>query len=173
MLPALLIIIGIFGRMLPHPMNFTPVLAVALFSGAYLTDRRAAFLLPLGLMLLTDIMLGLHHTMAATWLSMAGIVAIGMWVRKRVTVTRAALGAVSGSVLFFLVTNFFAWFALYEQTWQGLTQCYLAALPFFRNTLSSTVLYTCVLFGAYETARKYLKSTSYADFWLSLSKTDK
>jgi len=166
MLPALLVIIGIFGRMLEHPMNFTPVLAVALFSGAYL-DKRYALVLPLAVMFITDVMIGFHETILVVWLCMAAVGAIGFWVREDVSIVRVIAGSVFGAVLFFIVTNFAAWFYLYEQTWAGLAQCYVAALPFFRNTFLSTVFYSLVLFGVYESARRLFKAKPYAGYWFS------
>lgn len=152
--------------MLEHPMNFTPVLAVALFSGTYL-NKRYALILPLAVMFITDVMIGFHETMPVTWLCMACIGAIGFWVRKNASIVRVIAGSVLGAVLFFVVTNFAAWFYLYEQTWAGLAQCYIAALPFFRNTFLSTVFYSLVLFGIYESAQRFLKTKPYAGYWLS------
>lgn len=137
------------SRWVPHPPNFTPLVAAALFSGAICRDWRLALALPLGAMLLADLWLGLHATLPFVYLGLALAVVLGRGLALR-RQPLLLLGAGSlGAVLFFLVSNFGVWLtqALYPHTAAGLAACYLAALPFFANTLLATLLWVAALFG--------------------------
>src|SRR5687768_16334706 len=88
-------------RNLPHPMNFTPVMAVALFAGAKLDDKRMAFLLPLLAMLLADLVIGLHATMPFVYTGMALAVVLGLMIRQRSGFVPVTTAALAGSLGFF------------------------------------------------------------------------
>jgi hypothetical protein len=139
------------SRLIPHPPNLTSVAAMALFAGAYFEDRRLAFLVPLAALLASDLVLGFYGHMEVVYASFALIVCIGFWLRQRRTVLRVAGAALASSVLFFVLTNFGVWAfgSLYPHTWDGLIACYVAAIPFFRNTLIGDLLFTAVLFGGF------------------------
>jgi hypothetical protein len=138
-------------RLLPHPPNFTPIGAMALFSGAYLGKRWLAFVAPLAAMLLSDAVLGFHSGMAFVYASVALIVLIGGIALTRKSVLRIGGAAVASSVLFFVVTNFGTWAlsGMYPRTLSGLAACYVAAIPFFQNTLAGDLFYSGVLFGGF------------------------
>src|SRR5215470_11230111 len=93
-------------RLVPHPPNFTPIGAMALFSGAYLGRRVVAFAAPLGALLLSDLVLGFYHGQATVYFSVALIVMIGMAALTRVSAVRVGAAAIASSVLFFVITNF-------------------------------------------------------------------
>ncbi len=140
------------SRLIPHPPNFTAVWSVALFGGAYFTDRRAAFVVTLAAMFLSDLFIGLHGGMWVVYACFAATVCIGFWLRRARNMARVAGGVLASTILFFVVTNFAVWAAgvLYPRTWEGLVACYVAAIPFFRNSLVSTALYSVLLFGGFE-----------------------
>jgi hypothetical protein len=151
------------SRLLPHPPNFAPIGAMALFGGACLADKRLAFALPLAAMALSD--WGLVVTgqipmpgSQSLWVygSFALIVCLGLWLRRRRRALPIAGAALASSLLFFVVTNFGVWAggALYPRTAAGLAECYAAAIPFFRNTLLGDALYATVLFGGWALAEK-------------------
>ncbi|MBI3997237.1 MAG: hypothetical protein HY352_06225 [Candidatus Omnitrophica bacterium] len=146
-----LIALGIVSRLVPHPWNATPVMAIALFAGTYLS-KRWAILLPLIIVAVSDLIIGWHNTVPFTWgaFLLTGILAWG--IRSRPTATRVLAGALGGSLLFFVLTNFGVWVAggLYPRTIAGVWECYLAAIPFFRGTLVGDLLYTAVLFVGYN-----------------------
>lgn len=137
------------SRLVPHPPNFTPLAALALFGGACFADRRAAFGVPLAALFLSDLVLGLHRFIPVVYGSFALIVFLGFWLRSRRNVVPIACASLAGSVLFFVLTNFAVWAigSFYPRTWQGLIACYVAAIPFFHNTLLGDALYTSALFG--------------------------
>jgi hypothetical protein len=141
-------------RLVPHPPNFTPIGAMALFSGAYLGRRSLAFVAPLGAMLLSDAFLGFYSGMWVTYLAVALIVAVGWLALSRVSVLRVAGAAVMSSIVFFLVSNFGTWAlsGMYSHTPAGLAACYIAAIPFFQNTLAGDLFYATLLFGGFRIA---------------------
>lgn len=146
-------------RLIPHPPNFTPMAAMALFGGAYFSSKKGAFAVPLSAMVLSDLILGFvtydygwfHATMPFIYGSFALTVCLGFWVRHRRTPLRIGLAALISAVLFFVISNFGVWLTggLYPRTLEGLVTCYIAAIPFFRNTLGGNVAYTITLFGGY------------------------
>lgn len=148
-----LIAVGVSMRLLPHPANFAPIAAIAIFGGAVL-PRKLAVWVPLGAMVVSDLFLGMHDTILVTWGCYALIaLASSHWLRKPNLLRGVAL-TVGSSVSFFVVTNFAVWVVsgMYAHTWAGLAQCYYMALPFFRGTIAGDVVYTAVLFGIYALA---------------------
>ncbi|MFL6763575.1 MAG: DUF6580 family putative transport protein [Sphingomicrobium sp.] len=141
-------------RLVPHPPNFTPIGAMALFSGAYFGRRGIAFLAPLGALLLSDAILGFYAGMQFQYLSVALIAVLGWLTLSRVTVLRLGAAALASSVLFFLVSNFGTWLVsgMYPRDAGGLAACYLAAIPFFQNTVAGDLFYATLLFGGFRVA---------------------
>jgi hypothetical protein len=139
-------------RLVPHPPNFTPIGAMALFSGAYLGRRGAiALLAPLGALLLSDLVIGFYHGMATVYFSTALVVLIGWLALQKVSPIRLGGAAIASSVLFFVLTNLGMWLSsgFYPLTLAGLDACFVAAIPFFRNTLVGDLFYSGVLFGGF------------------------
>jgi hypothetical protein len=138
-------------RLVPHPPNFTPIGAIALFSGAYLGRRGLAFVAPLAALLLIDLVLGFYHGMATVYLSVVLIVLIGWQLSARRSFSRVGAAAVASSVLFYILTNFGMWLfsGIYPRTLGGLEACYIAAIPFFQNTVAGDFVYTGLLFGGF------------------------
>ncbi len=147
-------------RLLPHPPNVSPVAAMALFGGAYFADRRVAFLVPFLALMLSDLVLGLHDTMVYVYAAFALTVVIGFWVGRNAGVSRIATAAVGSSVLFFVITNFGAWFTsgLYPMTLDGLLQSYVAGVPFFQNSLMGNLVFTALLFGGFAALQRKVPS---------------
>lgn len=145
------IFIAAVMRLVPHPPNVSPIGAMALFGGAYFGRRALAFVAPLAAMLLSDAILGFHSGMPYVYGSVALIVLIGWAVARRKTALTIAAAAVASSVLFFAVTNFGTWATgeLYPQTLAGLGACFVAAIPFFQNTLAGDLIFSALLFGGF------------------------
>ena len=138
-------------RLVPHPPNFAPIGAMALVSGAQLGRRALAFAAPLGAMVLSDAVIGFHSGVPFVYASVALIVLLGWLALSRVTLLRLAGAAIVSSILFFLITNFGTWLlsGMYPLTATGLSACYVAAIPFFQNTVAGDIFYTGVLFGGF------------------------
>ena len=149
---TLMIFAAAFVRLIPHPPNFAPIAAMALFGGAYFSKKWAAFLVPIAAMFITDLILGIHSTMWAVYLSFAVIVIIGMVMIKQKKISNIFFASVASSVVFFIITNFGAWVSspFYEKTLTGFAACYTAAIPFFHQTLLSDLFFVGILFGLYH-----------------------
>lgn len=145
-----LIGLGAVSRLVPHPWNATPVMAIALFAGTYLPGRWG-ILAPLAAVAISDLAFGWHNTIPFTWGAFALTGLLGGWIRRRPAAGRIVTASLTGSVLFFLITNFGVWAVgeLYPMTAAGFWQCYVAALPFFRGTLLGDLVYAAAFFGGY------------------------
>jgi len=162
MLALILVVVAVISRFIPHIANFTPILAIALFGGVYL-KKKYALLLPLALMMFTDLFLGVHNTIIFTWGTIIIIAGLGMLLRQKKSPLNITLSAFSSAVLFFIITNFGVWLmGWYPRTLEGLITCYTLAIPFFRTTMASTLVFSFVLFGAYEAVTRKVKDTSLA-----------
>src|SRR5260370_4500640 len=153
-----LIVLAAALRIAPHPWNFTPVGAMALFSGAVLKDRRLAFIFPLVALFAGDVFIGFHKLIPIVYASFLVNVAIGLWLRDRRTIARISLATVLGAIQFFIVTNFAAWPFLggFPHTASRLRACYFAGVPFFWNTLAGDALYSALLFGSFALAQRFV-----------------
>ena len=151
------VLVAALSRLLPHPPNFSPVVAMALFSGAVLMDRRLALIAPLAAMLLADLVLGFHGTMIFFYVAMALVVLSGRLLGDKRGVLTLAGAGLGGALLFFMISNAGVWWMqeLYPRDMTGLLACYAAALPFFHNTVIATFLYGGVLFGLEGLLRRY------------------
>lgn len=146
-----LIIIGALLRLGPHIPNATPVAAIALLASAYLSWKHSLFVVT-SIMLITDLILGFHSTMIWVYASF-GLIAMLAWMfRKKFNLKSLVFFSLSGSLLFFLITNFGVWVStsMYDKTLSGLIECYTLAIPFFRNTIMGDVFYSFSLFGLYR-----------------------
>jgi hypothetical protein len=165
------------ARLLPHPPNFAPITAMALFGGATLASRRLAFLVPLAAMGLSDLALelttrlpnlyggwlrggrGLHSDWWVVYGTFALIVGIGMLLRKHRSLPALGAATLVSSVLFYLTTNFAAWasgtMVEYPHTAAGLMECYVMGLPFFGQTLLGDAFFVTVLFGGFALAERW------------------
>jgi hypothetical protein len=145
-----LILVAAISRLFPHPDNFTPVAAIALFAGANL-PRKYAFLLPLIAMMISDAIIGFHSHIYAVYISMALVAVIGMSIEKNNSITKVFGATLLGSILFFVITNFAVWYgaSFYPQNLSGLILCFEAGIPFFRNTMLGDLTYSGILFGSF------------------------
>lgn len=142
----LLAAVGIAGRLLPHPPNFTPVEALSLYGGAWSPNLWTGLGLVLLVMGLTDLIVGWHGLWPFTWGSMAIGVLLGRYIFQMNRFGQAMGAALLQAVLFFLVTNFGVWLqGWYGLTASGLVACYIAAIPFFHYQLLGAVFYTGLL----------------------------
>lgn len=160
LLALAIIVIAAALRIAPHPWNFTPVGAMALFSGAIIKDPRIAFAFPLLALFSGDLFVGFYKlgVMLLVYASFLLSVLIGRWVQNHRTISRISAATLLGSIQFFLVTNFAIW-ALgnsYPRTLSGLTSCYAAGVPFFWNTLAGDAFYATLFFGAFALGERFI-----------------
>ena len=165
---TLLIILSALSRFVPHGYNFTPIAGMALLGAAYFDKKRLAFLVPILILFVSDFILNntLYRTffpdhegivffsefMIYTYIGTAAMVLMGMGLLKKVSAPRILGSAIAATVLFFLITNFGVWAngLMYPKTGAGLISAYVAGLPFMSGHLIGNVVFSFILFGAYE-----------------------
>lgn len=161
-------IIAVFSRLIPHAPNFTPIEAIALFAGVFFTSGIARILLPLAALYITDLILNntilrvyFTETEGFIWfsdymlwnaLSIIGIILIGYYLARKVSLSTIGVSAILASLLFFFISNIGVWISspIYSKDLQGLYTCFLAAIPFFRTSVLSTLVFSYVLIGGYH-----------------------
>ena len=153
------VLIGVGLRLLPHPPNFTPIAAIALFGGVYFS-KRMALALPLAAMIISDIFIGYYEfsLMFSVYGSFLLCVILGFWLKKHKKWYTVIGSSILGAVLFFLITNLAVWAFTpwYAKTLSGIIQSYLMALPFFKYTLLGDLFYVIIFFGAYELVEAWI-----------------
>lgn len=148
-----LILLAVVSRLLPHPPNFAPITGIALFTASQFQNKRLAIVVPLLSMLFTDLFLGLSAISSFVYVAFVGIFLLGQTVRKTNVKT-----VLLSSVLFFVVTNLGVWMLHYPLTIEGLSSCFVLAIPFFTNTLFGDLFYTAALFFTFNKIKQtYLK----------------
>ena len=163
------VLLAVLGRvaspLLPHAFNFAPMDAIALFAGAYFRPRHLAMLVPLLSVWVSDLLLNYQY-LGHVELFYSGfywqygtyalLALLAHSALRTVTLPRVAVAGVSAAVLFFLITNFGVWATgtMYPHTSGGLLACYVAAVPFFPQSLLSNLVYCTVLFGGFALAQR-------------------
>ena len=162
-----LIVIGILGRIIPHPPNFTPIIAIALLASHVFKNKWIVILTPLMAMWISDLVInnylyaGYYDSLlifSSSFLWVYGpiicIALLGTVLIKKVKISNIALSSISGSLIFFLVTNFGVWISgtMFPKSLFGLIECYTFALPFFGNALVGDLVYCTILFTSYSLA---------------------
>ena len=157
-----LVLLAASCRLVDGWQNIAPIGAMALFGGACFRSRKAAFLVPLSALLLSDVLLNLTRhsnqwleawrTTCFTYLAFVLVVGLGLLLRHRTrSVVAIATGSLAASLIFFFVSNFGWWLTMgfHPLTFAGLAECYGLALPFFRNTFAGDLFFSTVLFGCF------------------------
>lgn len=157
--PLLIIVIAVVLRLVPHPANFAPIAAMALFGGVYL-NKKYALVVPMLAMFVSDLFLGFHDTMVFVYGSFLLTGIIGLWLKKHQKAQNIILASFVSSIIFFVITNFGVWLVgnMYPKTLTGLLECYTAAIPFFRNTILGDLFYVGIFFFGYESVLRMVKS---------------
>lgn len=155
---TVMIVLAALSRILPHPFNFTPIEAMALFGGAYFANRWLSLAVPLLAMLLADFFLGFHSGMPVIYSTILLISILGFALRGKVTALRVAGFGLVSATLFFLVTNFAVWLegSMYPMNASGLLSCYIAGIPFFHWQLAGVATYCILLFGGFAFLRSHM-----------------
>ncbi len=157
---GLLIITAALMRVLPHPENVVPITAIALFSGAFIARRAAAIAVSLSVMFISDLFIGLEFISVVVYFCIALTVLIGAVIKQKTSFINVVAAVIASSMSFFIITNFTVWFfwSMYPKNIEGLLNCYIMALPFFRNSLAGDLFYTGVMFSVYKFASYRINS---------------
>lgn len=147
-----IVFVAALSRLVPHPPNFTPIAAMALFGGAYLgASIGLSAAVVLGSMFVSDLLIGFDAQSPFVYATLVGIIFIGASLRGRVNFTSVLSRSLAGSALFFVVTNLGVWLVsgMYPLTVAGLATCFTLAVPFFGNTLMGDLFFNGMLFGLF------------------------
>lgn len=147
-----IILIAALTRFIPHPFNFTAIGAIALFSGANIRDRKYAFMVPIAIMFLSDLIIGFHFSILPVYACFSFTVWMGILIREKQNFKTIISASVLSSLVFFLITNLPLWYIdlkLYPVTLEGTMSSYQMALPFFRNQVIGDLFYNGILFGIF------------------------
>lgn len=149
--------------LIPHVWNFTAVGALAVFAGSQFTDKRAALLMPLAAMALSDLFIG-NGFLPEVYVGFTVMVLCGLWISKKVTVGSVGLASVAGAVAFYLITNFAFLYpeTTYPHNATGIIRSYMLGLPFLRNMLVGDAIYGLLLFGGFYLLQKRYPALAYS-----------
>ena len=158
-LPISLILILVFSRLIPHPPNFTPVIAVAIMSSYFFKNIKVSFIVLLVAMFISDLFIGFYENLSFVYISLILITYIFHKISIKINFKNLFVYGFAGSLIFFIVSNFGVW-ALgspglndiaYDKSLSGLIQCYILAIPFFGNTFFSTIIFAYPAIYIYKT----------------------
>jgi uncharacterized membrane protein len=160
MIITFLFISGILalGRLIPHPPNFTPILATAIYTPYIINDKWIAMLIPLSAMFIADIIIGFHPYMLWVYGAIGISTLLSYWsMRFNKKYMQLTVMTLVSSILFFIITNFAVWviWDYYPKTIDGLLLCYSMAIPFFQNTIYGTIIYTSLIVITIKKGEKY------------------
>lgn len=147
---TIIMLAAVLTRLVPHLPNFTPVTAIALFGGLYISNKILAYALPLIIMFISDIFLGFSSITLFVYSGFMLVTLIGT-LRKKSNILTIFMGSLS----FFIVTNFGVWLLGYPKTWTGFVKCYTLALPFFRNSLLGDFFYSGIMIIGFNFIQKH------------------
>ncbi|MEO6548452.1 MAG: DUF6580 family putative transport protein [Ferruginibacter sp.] len=164
-----LVLIASLYRIMPgRPFGFAPQIAMAIFSGSIIKDKKFSFLLPIFSMLVSDIIYevlfaynlspiqGFYSGQLLNYTLFAAVTVIGFAIRKE-NLVHIAAGSVVGATFYFIASNFVVWIGgglgmnnlPYAKTWEGLMTCFAAGIPFYQVSLYATLFFNTILFGGY------------------------
>ncbi len=150
---VIIVILAGLTRLAPHPPNFTPILSIALFAGLCF-KHKLSFMIPLLIMLFSDFFIGNFDMALWIYLCLLLIVYLGKYSKSRFSYKSVLVNSFISSILFFSISNFGVWIIGYPKTISGFIDCYLMAIPFYKNTLLSTLIYSSCLYYMYEVLLK-------------------
>ena len=166
---SVIMILAGMCRLLVHIPNFTPIGAMALFGGAYFSDKWKAYLMPLMSLFLSDMIIqGIFYQgkygfpLYEGWYWVYGtfalIVFFGQWIIKKVNVGNVLLASITASLAHWIITDFWVWNsgcnAMYTKDWNGFVLCYTMAIPYLQGFLMATLAYSGLFFGIFEIAQR-------------------
>ena len=157
-LPIGLILILALARLIPHPPNFTPIIAVAIVSGYFFKNLNFSLIILLMAMLISDLFIGFYENVFFVYASLLLITFIFHKISKKINFKNLFIFGFAGSLIFFIISNFGVWILgspgldnlPYDKNLNGLIECYILAIPFFGNTFLSTVIFSYPAIIAYR-----------------------
>jgi len=173
-----IVVLAAMARFIPHPFNFTPIAAIALFGGAYFTKRWQALFVPMAAMLLSDTILeittgwGFHSGMVIVYAAFTLVSVVGMVMLKNVNPARVVSSSLISSLIFFLITNFAFLYpesavadqslGTYPHNFSGIVSSYIAGLPFLKNQILGDLFFSGLLFGVFALLQRRFEALKMA-----------
>jgi hypothetical protein len=157
LLTSLLLLI-MLTRIIPHPPNVTPIGAIALLGGIYFSNKMLSYIIPLIILFISDIFLGFYgSTMIFTYLGFISITFIGNLIKNNKSINTILIGTLLSALSFFIISNFGCWLtgSLYTKDLNGLINCFMAAIPFFRNSLLGNLFYVSLIITLFNLSYNY------------------
>ena len=176
----LLVVIASLYRVMPgRPFGFAPQIAMALFAGSIVSDKKYAFILPLLSMFVSDVFYelmyvnhlssieGFYDGQWVNYLLFGAVTVVGFAIRSKNWLTIIG-GSLAGATFYFFASNFVVWIGggldinnlPYAKTWEGLVYCYTAGLPFYKMSIYSTLFFSGILFGVYQLMSSFQRNTT-------------
>ena len=155
-----IVVLGACARLLPHPWNFTPMMAIGLFAGTYARRTGTGVLATMSALVLSDAVMGFYSGFWYVYGATLIPVLLGRLIRNRSGVGAIIATALASSLSFFLITNFMVWAVskqLYPHTIAGLTAAFVAGIPFYKNQLLGDAFYTLAMFGGYALLSRFMR----------------
>ena len=151
-----IIIMLIFSRILPHPPNFTPIIASAVMLNYFTNNKFSSLLILFSSMFLSDLIIGLHGGMFTVYFALLIIFLISLILFNKFNLKSVFINSIVSSLVFFLITNFGVWLngELYSKSLKGLIECYTMAIPFYNNTLASTIFYMILVYFVLSVSKR-------------------
>ena len=145
-----IIIFGILARLIPHPPNFSPVTAIALFSGLNFKNKKFAFLIPILILFISDLFIGISVINIFVYSGFLLVVQLGSKIKSI-----RFLNIILASLIFFIISNFGVWIIGYPKTIDGLILCYTMAIPFFGYSLAGDLFFGYLFKFSFDKIESY------------------
>lgn len=154
---CLLITLLVFSRLIPHPPNFTPIISIVILSSILFQTFLITSIVFLLSMFFSDLIIGLYPDIVFTYVTLMITGILFYYFFNKISYRNLVLYSFLGSLIFYLITNFFVWMSsnIYEQSFNGLIQCYVLAIPFFTNTIISTIFFSFLTLFCLDKIKKY------------------
>ena len=147
---TLFIIVAALMRLIPHPPNFVPITAIAIFAGVKFNNIKIAYAIPISIMLISDLFIGFYSISLFVYLAFILIITYSSFIKKY-----SIKNIILSSVMFFIITNFGVWLmGGYPKSVEGLVLCYTMAIPFFTNSIIADLFFSAILYYGFEKIEK-------------------
>jgi hypothetical protein len=145
----------ILSRIIPHPPNFTPILAGIIFLPFIKKDITFSITVPLGAMLISDFFIGMHSLMLWTYFPIISLSLISYYFHHA-SLKRVGVLAISSPMIFFVISNFGVWVnsSTYSNNLNGLILCYVNAMPFYASSALACILFSAAFYSVTILIRK-------------------
>ena len=165
LIAVVMILAAALSRIAFYPLNFSPVIAMALFGGAVIKDKKLAFALPLLAMFLSDVIFEFTNIATGFWgwgqligYGIFALITIFGFNLKKISVQNVTGFAIASSLIFFFISNTSVWIfdnTTYAQNFSGWINCLAAGIPFLKNGLAADLIYSALFFGGYVLLEKF------------------